>query len=719
MAKKNAPLRTGTTAKNRASQRVIPATKRKVAKINTVRADDTTDYYPLENFLNAKGKINEKKVIAAGRQSFRNGYRGASLITGAGKSEKSFPIVGGKVTIGEQIKNTKSRSLAKIATSKKILLARLDNGTATDGDIRALARLDKHAGAISGKSKPSVTPSKSSIDTRGQLGRGQGINLNSGKSARRLRHLIGAKTRLRPDGSYAKNVKIATSEAIEREMQRGFGKLAPIDKKYLLSGGRGAQDRPSLRDLRENARGRAKDYIEDLKFGRRRAISAADKGIAGSMRMDSDGKAFRVIGARHKGYTRLSGSQMTRKVVLPVLQKNKDGTTSKVGKAFQQVVYSSKKAVSHRGGKAQRAQDKLAEKARRAANKPARDALNLRTVIKRRARHAVTEANRRANENIVAISKKIQSQIKIAKKVDSSLGKKRTLKQVLKHTGASASDYRQGRGYLNKPASQLLPPRKAAKVARSVAGPKNAYPPMNHAGPKGKGPRSLIGKAMRASVSGKMSITHAPYHGTGGHSPAPYDLFSTKQTMKIPGRSMTGTTNKSGLMMGMNMNARIIINGDRTVADLQHKFPRAVKQAIVAASDLVGRRMLDIIEPYVPKDRGYMYQSGASNADQADTGMIGFANGVAFPAAERYGVTISYNTPYSEIVYFGGDRHGAKYNQHHGIQEKGPLETARWIEVAFAKQQMEFRSLLAIYATHITGALNSVSSTRGMKATVG
>jgi len=617
--------------------------------------------------------------------------------------------VGPDSTTAHQIQQTKENTLQSTAVAKKPLQKKVANGTATAADHKKLAGIVKREDAVSGKSKPSVTPKAPAAPKKKQ------IAPFSKEGQQRLRKLFKQKQVHSSDGTYRGDKSVVSVKSYNAELRRQVKALTTADKRVLLNDWE--KRTAAISKMHSAAKTHALTRVENLTTGailpgsrqpleraihetiRQRSNSDIGKRAGNScdsVAIDASNKASRV---RVIGNRKPTNSQQVRP----------DGT----------IVYTSQKKIARQKGAGQRAEARVAARKVRAANKLARDALNLRTVIKRRARHAVTEANRRAKENIVAINKKIQSQIKIAKKVDSLLGKKRTLKQVLKHTGASASDYRQGRGYLSKPASQLLPPRKAAKVARSVAGPKNAYPPMNHAGPKGKGPRSLIGKAMRASVSGKMSITHAPYHGTGGHSPAPYDLFSTKQTMKIPGRSMTGTTNKSGLMMGMNMNARIIINGDRTVADLQHKFPRAVKQAIVAASDLVGRRMLDIIEPYVPKDRGYMYQSGASNADQADTGMIGFANGVAFPAAERYGVTISYNTPYSEIVYFGGDRHGAKYNQHHGIQEKGPLETARWIEVAFAKQQMEFRSLLAIYATHITGALNSVSSTRGMKATVG
>jgi hypothetical protein len=345
--------------------------------------------------------------------------------------------------------------------------------------------------------------------------------------------------------------------------------------------------------------------------------------------------------------------------------------------------------------------------------------MKTRADVAHKKQHALHEAKVRASVNLKADTIKRQSQIAVAKKVNALLGKRSTLKQILKKGGHSAYDYNMGETYLKNPVTQTMPARKAARVAKSTPAPKNAFPHMNY-GNRRKRTGTLFGKKQLADFTKqKLNVRHPGYHGTSFSSIIGRgDLFSTDKTLKVPGRTMKGTKNPSGIMMGMNMHARIIINATKTMSQLHTTFPMAVKRGIVAASDLVGRRMLDIIEPYVPKDRGYLYQSAKSNADQGHKGMISFANGVAFPGSETYGVTISYNTPYAEIVYFGGDRHGAVYNAAHGVQEKGELETARWIEVAMSQKPMEFRNLLSIYANHVTAALNSSSVTKGMSASV-
>ena len=78
-----------------------------------------------------------------------------------------------------------------------------------------------------------------------------------------------------------------------------------------------------------------------------------------------------------------------------------------------------------------------------------------------------------------------------------------------------------------------------------------------------------------------------------------------------------------------------------------------------------------------------------------------------------FGVTISYNTPYAHEVYFGSHRHGAEFNEYYGTAEKGEKETARWIEIAFSKEQAGLRAILDDYAKIINAELNSVSTNKG------
>jgi hypothetical protein len=183
-------------------------------------------------------------------------------------------------------------------------------------------------------------------------------------------------------------------------------------------------------------------------------------------------------------------------------------------------------------------------------------------------------------------------------------------------------------------------------------------------------------------------------------------MYAVSQTVAAPKPVVGGR----GVLFAMGMPMKINFDTLVVMTNLTLKYPQAIKKAIVNASGTVGRKLLDIVEPYVPKADGLLYSTATTNVDQTSGGMIDMVDNTAFPDMERYGVSISYNAPYAEMVYFGSHAHGEEYNRKHGVMEKDSRETARWIEVAFEAQQITLNSLLDIYARHVTAGLNVASS---------
>ena len=229
------------------------------------------------------------------------------------------------------------------------------------------------------------------------------------------------------------------------------------------------------------------------------------------------------------------------------------------------------------------------------------------------------------------------------------------------------------------------------------------YPPMRHS--KGK-PHPII-KKMLKPVSGRLTLQNisgkmTPTKWFGGKG----TMYAVSQTVAAPKPVVGGR----GVLFSMGMPIKINFDTSVVMTNLTSKYPQAIKKAIVNASGTVGRKLLNIVEPYVPKDTGLLYSTATTNVDQTSGGMIDMIGNTAFPDIERYGVSISYNAPYAEIVYFGSHAHGEEYNSKHKVIEKDSRETARWIEVAFEAQQITLNSLLDIYARHVTAGLNVASS---------
>lgn len=344
-----------------------------------------------------------------------------------------------------------------------------------------------------------------------------------------------------------------------------------------------------------------------------------------------------------------------------------------------------------------------------------RQAKQLRTGKKQPPAPKVTKdpavAQRKAE---IAKAKRIQKQLH-------SIGNRKTLSQLLKSSGMSMTTYKRS-VYLSTPVARgkagmgTRSPgtvmtgkrRTGAKAADIRSG---RFPAMQHAAGKSRRGMLVDSKAIKA-VSGNMVLRDPSGTKRRGVTTAiggqKYNLYGTTPTISTP-KKFYGMPR--GVMMMMPVQARIMVDVSRVLLNL-NRAERAVRNGIIAASDAVGKKMLDIIEPYVPKDKGYMYQSAKTNVDQSANGMISFANGVPLSDSEMYGVSVSYNTPYAEIVYFDTSKaHGAEYNQKYGVQEKGEKETARWIEVAMEQEQNQFRQLLGIWAQYMTAALNKTLGT--------
>jgi len=225
-----------------------------------------------------------------------------------------------------------------------------------------------------------------------------------------------------------------------------------------------------------------------------------------------------------------------------------------------------------------------------------------------------------------------------------------------------------------------------ASVGRDVL-----YPARDHA--TARTPAFL--SRMLSPASGSQTLGEAPsvsrIRGT--------ELFSTANTVQ------------TGKFPGGGAGVFFRIDASSVLENLTVNYPAAVRRGALAASNLVGRKLLDIVEPYVPKDTGLLYSTSKTNVAQTSGSLVDMEDGEAYPSEQMFGVSISYNAPYAEMVYFDeSKRHGSEYNEHYGTSEKGEKETARWIEVAFEKEGAAIGSLLNEYAAMIEGSMNAVNS---------
>lgn len=235
--------------------------------------------------------------------------------------------------------------------------------------------------------------------------------------------------------------------------------------------------------------------------------------------------------------------------------------------------------------------------------------------------------------------------------------------------------------------------RKAINKAMRSLPHSERYPAVGHAGPSPMRPPVSM-----AAVSGKMTLTE-PRDGNRSRV-AGTKVYATTKT--VEGRGGSGT----GVMFR--------INADAVIANLTQRYPQALAAAAKSASASVGRKLLDIVEPYVPKDTGLMYTTAQIASDQTADGLVDIDGAEAYPSSQMFGVSISYNTPYAEDVYFDPTKaHGEAYNRKHNTSEKGEKEQFRWIEAAFREESGAIQGLLGEYAQLVTAAFESMPSLQG------
>ena len=126
-----------------------------------------------------------------------------------------------------------------------------------------------------------------------------------------------------------------------------------------------------------------------------------------------------------------------------------------------------------------------------------------------------------------------------------------------------------------------------------------------------------------------------------------------------------------------------VVDEHQLVANLYSRIPQAIVAELKRINPLISKKLLDLIEPYVPKDTGQLYQSAR------ETSSLLASKGVKFGRTapnSAFTVSISYNTPYAEIVYYDPTKaHGAEYNAKHGGNFRGEKECYRWIEKALSE----------------------------------
>lgn len=487
------------------------------------------------------------------------------------------------------------------------------------------------------------------------------------------------------NASLQQRISRVYAEKFNEQILKGIKGLGKKQSKYLV---KPSSTRKKIVDeIVGHAKKQAEAYVKGLRRGELpdRRLSPAARLIYGTQ--DKFGRRIRGK------YEKLSARQYE--------MVEKDTGAKVIVYATKERVAARKKAQADREARAQQREALRAERERKRVESRARAKEN-----RRRRDVARSAALRTMKRRSVTAKAKAY-----AKRVSALSGFKRVpLKMLLagkpgikgtRGNMTALQSYGTGRQILSKKRGSSFAESRS-KGVRNI--PRSTmYPPMRHS--KGK-PHPII-RRMLKPVSGRLTLENisekmVPTKWFGGKG----SMYAVSQTVAAPKPVVGGR----GVLFAMGMPMKIDFDTLVVMTNLTLKYPQAIKKAIVNASGTVGRKLLDIVEPYVPKDTGLLYSSATTNVDQTSGGMIDMIDNTAFPDTERYGVSISYNAPYAEIVYFGSHAHGEEYNRKHGVMEKDSRETARWIEVAFEAQQITLNSLLDIYARHVTAGLNVASS---------
>jgi len=260
------------------------------------------------------------------------------------------------------------------------------------------------------------------------------------------------------------------------------------------------------------------------------------------------------------------------------------------------------------------------------------------------------------------------------------------IKMVLRGAGMTANEHGK-RGAL-------------AQLDRSVL-----YPPSNHA--SGKRPAQVT--HMLAGMRGAFG----PYAGRQTISPNFAETFIQPSSGAMSGWSgnvgfySTAKTVTTTRFPNGGRGLFIRIDAEEVIQKLLDEIPSKLRWTAARVSQSIGQRLLDIVEPYVPKDTGLLYTTARAETFNVTGGFVDIEGGEAYPSGQTYGVSISYNAPYAEVVYFDQRKlHGAAYNAKYG-GGKGELETARWIDVAFESEGAAIHSLFEEYAAALRAGLQT------------
>lgn len=487
------------------------------------------------------------------------------------------------------------------------------------------------------------------------------------------------------NASLQKRISRVYAEKFNEQILKGIKGLGKKQSKYLV---KPSSTRKKIVDeIVAHAKKQAEAYVKGLRRGELpdRRLSPAARAIYGTQ--DEFGRRIRGK------YEKLSARQYE--------MVEKDTGAKVIVYATKERVAARKKAQADREARALQREALRAERERKRVESRARAKEN-----RRRRDVARSAALRTMKRRTVAAKAKAY-----AKRVSALSGFRRVpLKMLLagkpgikgtRGNMTALQSYGTGRQILSKKRGSSFG-KSRSKGVRNI--PRSTmYPPMRHS--QGK-PHPII-KKMLKPVSGRLTLENisekmTPTKWSGGKG----SMYAVSQTVVAPKPVVGGR----GVLFAMGMPMKIELDTLVVMTNLTLKYPQAIKKAIVNASGTVGRKLLDIVEPYVPKDTGLLYSSATTNINQTSGGMIDMIDNTAFPDTERYGVSISYNAPYAEIVYFGSHAHGEEYNRKHRVMEKDSRETARWIEVAFEAQQITLNSLLDIYARHVTAGLKVASS---------
>ena len=320
--------------------------------------------------------------------------------------------------------------------------------------------------------------------------------------------------------------------------------------------------------------------------------------------------------------------------------------------------------------RAQERQDKL--KAEREAREVAKKERRERTVHNRkvyeRSRYAQKVEQNRVRRQVKAKARRAKEQ----KSLNQSVSR---IRKSLKDTPRMAHD---------RIRNSKMSVRRQNQVWKSLTRAEK-YPAMRHAS------KSPFPRTLPRSVGGGRIRAYQPVETMVRYGLAPHvsfvgeQMYSTRDTF-VTDRFPLGDT---GVVMH--------IDAFQVLDNLSRSFPEEITRVLVTMKPKVAKKLLDMIEPYVPKDTGFMYSSSED--------LMG-SSGLEIEGGSMYGVTIAYRAPYAEIVYYDESKaHGAAYNAKHGTSEKGELETARWIERAFADNERELNNIMDDYGKAIRNAL--------------